>query len=290
MPAASLQAHARPARRQSNWEAALQLQFDRRDGRTVLRARRGCGPLVVQKPLYPEGGGVCHIYLIHPPGGVVGGDRLRLEMALQARAHVLLTTPGATKFYRSAGDTAVLRQRLEVGDGAALEWLPQDGILFSGSRVNVETTVQLAARARFIGWDIICLGRPASGDAYGAGEFNQRCQILRGTEPLLIERNHYLPELPGRGLLRARWGLAGHTVVATLYALPASAETLALLRDRLPPRAGLRFAATRVGDVLVLRCLGHRAEQCRDLLVQAWGLLRQSILQRAACAPRIWNT
>ena len=271
----------------SNWEAELRLQFGCWGGRTVLHSRRGRGPLVVQKPLYPEGDGVCHVYLIHPPGGVVGGDSLQLEMVLEERANVLLTTPGATKFYRSVGDTATQRQSLHVGADATLEWLPQDTILFSGSKVETATTVRLEKRARFIGWDMTCLGRPASGDHYASGDFNQKYRIWRDAEPLLIERNRYSP---GQRLLRAQWGLAGNMVAATLYALPATADMLGLVRDNLPPRGGIRFAGTRLNDVLVFRCAGHSAEQCRELLVQAWMLLRQPILQRAACAPRIWGT
>lgn len=282
---------APPAREAPAWEAALQLRFERRGGRTVLSSRRTRGPLVVQKPLYPEGGGVCHICLIHPPGGVVGGDRLHLELTLQARAEVLLTTPGAAKYYRSPGPSARLRNDLRVGEGAALEYLPQDAILFSGSRVEAETTVRLAGRARFIGWDMICLGRPASGDGYTAGRFNQHYRIIRGDEPVLIERNRYLP---GHDLMRAAWGLGGHRVVATLYALPAAADHLTRLRERLRSPGGIpegiRFAATRIDDLLVLRCTGPDAEACRELLVRAWHLLRPHLLQRSACAPRIWNT
>lgn len=271
------------------WEAALQLRFERRGGRTVLSSRRARGPLVVQKPLYPEGG-VCHICLIHPPGGVVGGDRLRLEMALQARAEVLLTTPGAAKYYRSPGPSARLCNDLRVGEGAALEYLPQDCIFFSGSRVSAETTVHLENRAKFIGWETLCLGRPAAGDWYTAGCFNHRYRILRGDQPVLFERNRYRAGDDG---LRAAWGLGGHSVVATLYALPAGDEELAGLRGHLrAPRdcAGIRFAATRIRDVLVLRCTGADAEACRELLVRAWRLLRPAVLKRPACAPRIWST
>ena len=368
----------------SNWKAELRLQFghdhghdghgehDRRDQRTMLRSRHAYGPLVVQKPLYPEGSSVCHIYLIHPPGGVVGGDELRVEMALDAHANVLLTTPGAARFYRSAGATATQKQSLQVGADAALEWLPQETILFSGSKVEMATTVQLDARARFIGWDMTCLGRPASGDVYAAGSCDQRYQILRDGQPLLLERNRYrsVPEsekgsekcseqgsekgsekgsergsekssekssekgvgekLGGVGEkfgkgggeqfggrigakigekfgekfgektgggsekapnpLRAEWGLAGNTVIATLYALPASADMLTQLRDNLPPHDDIRFACTLLNDVLVFRCIGSNAESCRELLIRVWTLLRPFIMQRAACPPRIWNT
>ncbi len=271
----------------SVWEAELHLQFDYWGDRTVLRSRRSRGPLVVQKPLYPEGDEVCHIYLIHPPGGVVGGDRLELEMVLRERANVLLTTPGAAKFYRSAGDTAVQRQNLYIGPGATLEWLPQDTILYSGSKVDMATTVQLDEAARFIGWDMTCLGRPASGDNYTAGNFSQKYRIMRGTAPLLIERNLYQS---GQELLRANWGLADNIVVATLYALPATADMLELLRNNLASSEGIRFASTCINDVLVFRCMGPGAEPCRELLVQAWQLLREPVLQRAACVPRIWRT
>jgi len=185
-----------------------------------------------------------------------------------------------------------VRNDLRVGEGAALEFLPQDAILFSGCRAAVDTVVRVDTGAKFIGWDMLCLGRPAAGDWYTAGRFDGRLRIECDGEPRLIERNRYHA---GDGVLRAAWGLGGRTVTGALYALPADADALAELRERLRVGDGgddgeMRFAATVIGNVLVLRCIAADAEACRALLIKAWKILRPPVLNRPAIAPRIWNT
>jgi len=290
----------------------------------VLAGKRACGPLVVQKALYPEGDGVCHICLIHPPGGVVGGDKLHLDAAVDAGAAALITTPGAAKFYRAGGGghchsdsgpgdvgdgahcdsdgdpaTARVTNHLRIGIGAALEFLPQEAIAFAGCRVAVDTVARIAAGAKFIGWDMLCLGRPAARDWYTAGHFDSRLRIERDGRPLLVERNRYHA---GDDALRAAWGLGGHTVTGALYALPAGDDALNTLRSklRMPGMVKLagvvagdgemRLAATVIGDVLVLRATAFDAEACRARLIDAWKILRPLVLNRPPATPRIWNT
>ena len=139
------------------WPARLALGFSPRHDRTELVQRRRSGPLSIQRPFFPEGD-TCHVYLLHPPGGVAGGDDLDVRVSMDPSARALITTPGATKFYRTRGPDATVRQTLEVGDGAVLEWLPQENIFFPGADADVTTEFHLRGSARLAAWEIQCLG------------------------------------------------------------------------------------------------------------------------------------
>lgn len=270
-----------PAAETRGWQARLALGFAQADGRTRLVRRRHEGPLVVQRPFYPEGG-VCHCYLLHPPGGVVGGDTLELSVEVGAAAHALVTTPAANKFYRSAGATAVQRQVLTVSEGAALEWLPQEQIVFAGAQVDSLTRVELAADARFIGWEISCLGRPASAAPFDHGALRQRLELWREGRPLVLERTR----LDGADAwLATAAGLQGRPVLGTLLAVGADETLLEAVRETAP-----ELAVTRLEDVLIARVLGEGGESARASLARAWAVLRPALLGRAACEPRIWRT
>src|SRR5450830_1012471 len=162
------------------WQAHLRLGFALHDGVSRLVERTHRGPLRVQKPLYPEGAAVCHAIIVHPPGGVVGGDQLAIDATVGARAHALLTTPGAAKWYKANGKVSRQQVRLSVGAGATLEWLPQETIFYDHADVVLDQHVELAADASYIGGEILCMGRRASGESFSAGKVTQRTQIRRG--------------------------------------------------------------------------------------------------------------
>ena len=270
----------------AGWQARLALGFRPSPGRTVLAERSHRGPLAVQRPLYPEGE-VCHCYLLHPPGGVVGGDRLEIEVTVAAQAHALITTPGATKFYRSGGAQAVQTQRLRVDDGGALEWFPQENIFFPGTESRLATRIDLSGTARFIGWEIGVLGRPSNGERFDRGRAEMRLELWRDGRPLLIER---LTVVGGAPLLEQSAGLRGHPLTATLLATPAGREHLEAARAALPPLGEGLCALTLVDGVLVGRYLGAQAERARRCLIPVWRALRPLMLGREAQPPRIWAT
>jgi urease accessory protein len=270
------------------WSANLSLGFSARGARTVLAHRRHSGPLQVQRAFYPDGERACHVYILHPPGGVVGGDSLAIHARVERGAHALLTTPAAGKLYRSDGAEAMLSQELDVADGAWLEWLPQETIAFDGAHAASTTRVELSGNAGFIGWEILCLGRPAAGEAYTRGAFTQRFGIRRDGAPLWWERNALAGGAPA---LNAPWGLAGRSVVATLVAVGRAPRALAGLRDLLNgDREGGEFSVSQLREVLVCRYLGDSAEQARAGFTAAWRLLRPALWEVEATPPRIWAT
>lgn len=272
----------------AGWQAELALRFTRRGEGTVLAARRHVGPLAVQKPLYPEGGAVCHAIVLHPPAGVAGGDELRIEAALERGARALLTTPGAGKWYRSDGRLAAQRLAFAVGEGAALEWLPQETIVFDGARAAMHCEVSLATGARFVGWEILCLGRTASGERFGRGRLQSAIHIERGGRLLWSERG--LLE-GGSPWLDSAAGFAGCPVSGTMLVAGASADAglLAACRGVESP-AQARWGVTALPELLVARWLGHSAEAAREHFARIWQLVRPALLGRAAQMPRIWST
>ncbi len=270
------------------WAASLSLGFGARGARTVLMHRRHDGPLQVQRPFYPPGDRACHVYLLHPPGGVVGGDTLSIAARVGRGAHALLTTPAATKLYRSDGAAARLSQELDVADGAWLEWLPQETIAFDGASAASTTRVDLSGTAGFIGWEILCLGRPAAGETYARGAFTQRFEIWRDRTPLWWERNALAG---GAQALRAPWGLAGRSVVATLVAVGRAPAALAGLRALLHAEwTDGGFSVSQLREAVVCRYLGDSAEQARAGFTDAWRLLRPALWGIEAMPPRIWAT
>lgn len=228
---------------------------------------------------------MCHVYLLHPPGGVVGGDRLSIDVDVGLQARALITTPGATKFYRSAGAVAAQRQCLRVRAGASLEWFPQENILFPGADASLETEVDLEGDARLALWEIHCLGRPVIDEPFDGGRLDSRLAIRHDGRPLLMERLR----LSGReGMRRAQ--LAGQPVTATLLLSGASEADRDAARALLPGQADGYTGVTRIEDLLVVRYLGRSTEHARCLFVAIWSSLRPATLGLAPTMPRIWST
>ncbi|MGD8589975.1 MAG: urease accessory protein UreD [Chromatiales bacterium] len=268
----------------AGWRASIRLGFRATPARTLLVERQHQGPLKVQRPFYPEGP-PCHVYLLHPPGGVVGGDRLQIGIQVQAGAHALLTTPGASKFYRSAGPQAQQRQILEVNSGT-LEWLPQENILFPGARLRLETEIRLDATARFIGWEIHCLGRPVIDERFEPGQALFDLVLRREQTPLLIDR--WRIESPGD--LSGAAGLRNHPVVGSWLASNADRQDLELARAAVTQSKQGVIGLSLLGELLVARYLGDSTEEARQLFQRLWRTTRPLLLGRDACPPRIWAT
>lgn len=264
------------------WQAKLELGFEYKHGKTVLAHRRHIGPLTVQRPFYPEGD-VCHIYVLHPPGGVVAGDCLTIVVNAGPDSAALVTTPAAGKFYRSDGKLARQQVILTVAGGASLEWLPQETIIYEGARVEADVRLVLAVGACFIGWEILALGRPAANEGFTTGEAGLNWQIFRAGELFYRERLKLDAEA-----FAANWGLNGQSACGTLFACPAGAAQLAAVQELIGESAGR--GVTLIDDMLICRALDARADRLRDFFQQVWRVLRPDVVKREACAPRIWAT
>jgi urease accessory protein len=277
----------------AGWGAELDLAYEVRAGRSVLVRRRHHGPLAVQRPFYPEPDGTCHTYVLHPPGGIAGGDRLELRARVGRDARVLLTTPAATKLYRSGGRPARVVQHVTVAAGARCEWLPQETIAYAGAKVSIETRFELEPGATLLAWDVTCLGRPASGERFEHGLIEQRLQVVRAGEPVLLERARYAG---GAALLSAAWGLGGLPVTGTFVCSGGErpAGVIDDLRAALANAAENETACTELahasGSSIVCRYRGHSTERALLAFRAAWAVLRERCCATPAVPPRIWAT
>jgi len=276
---------------QLGWKALLSLCFKKAPTRTVLAHRSQFGPLTIQRPFYPEGD-VCHLYLLHPPGGVVGGDQLDIDVKLEEQSQVLITTPGATKFYRSdsskqKGKLATQNQTLHITSGCSLEWFPQENIFFDNTYSQLLTKIELETDAKFMGWEINCYGRPASNESFENGKVNTRFELYRNGQAVLLDSL----TVGENNALSSPTGLNGYACLGTFVSTHVTKELLDKARAAVEgSNKELQFGLTLIDDILVVRCLGQYAEQVSTILKHIWFAIRADILSRDACPPRIWST
>jgi urease accessory protein len=277
------------------WQARLALGFADDGGTTRLVERTHFGPLRVQKALYPEGPRICHAIVVHPPGGVVGGDRLTLAIHVGQDGHALIATPGAAKWYKANQRVSSQHVSLTVAAGARLEYLPQETLFFDQAEVELTHEVELGAHARYIGCEILCFGRTASGETFNTGKVSQRTSIRQDGKLIWWEQGKLLA---AGSAMQSPLGLDGKTVSATLSAagwtgtLPATLlqaireEVAAICADD----EGSAFGISQWKSVLVARYLGNSSQSARRVMLCVWRHLRPQLMECEAVVPRIWNT
>jgi urease accessory protein len=271
----------------AGWEAQLTLRYARRERRTVLVERRHRGPLRVQKALYPEGEGVCQTLVVHPPGGIVGGDSLAIDLQGGASTHVQVTTPGAAKWYRTSGAVARATTAITAAQDCIVEWLPQEAILFDGARASMTTCVALARGAVFVGWDIVSLGRTAAGESFTSGRLHQSWELIREDRLVWCER----AVLDGGSrALRSGAILGAAPVFGTMIiaGTAVSDELRAACREVAATEG--QGAVTRMPEVCVARYCGVSPMAARTYFALLWRLLRPVLIGREFVPPRIWAT
>lgn len=266
------------------WHAALALRLSANAGRSVCKHQHH-GPLRLLKPLYPEGPTICHAVLIHPPGGIAGGDALELAVDVEPGAHALVTTPGAAKWYKANGRGASQQIRLAVH--GTLEWLPQEAIVFNAADVRSAINIELGADAAMIGWDIVALGRHAAGERFNSGRYAQSIRLSCNGRLAWHERTRIIGDDP---LLTAAAGLGDEHVFGCLWAAGAAIEDVDLeaLREELGEYAA---PVTRLGRrLLVARARAGATAQVRASLQSVWAALRPRLCGTTARPPRLWAT
>ena len=272
------------------WHARLDLDYALRDARSVAMFRHE-GPLRILQSLYPEGDAICHNVLVHPPSGLVGGDTLDIRVTVGAGAHGLVTTPGASRYYRSEDLPAVQQVRVRMEEGSRLEWLPMEALCYSGCRAENHLVLDLAPGAECIGWDVTALGLPESGLPFVAGHLQQHLELAdrwleRGTIDAADSR-----------LVDGPLGLAGRRCIATLFLatgsdLPRERRELALTlaRDLIEAHPLRETAGATAPDarVVVVRVLADLVEPAMQLLKSVRNAWRPALWGLEPNPPRTW--
>lgn len=273
------------------WHARLDLNYRLEGERTVLQHAH-TGPLRILKSLYPEGDRTCHNVIIHPPGGLVGGDLLDVRVHAGAHTHALISTPGATRFYRSDGPRATQQVALSLDDGARLEWLPLETIAYAGCDAHNTLSATLARGAEWLGWDIAALGLPTADQPFERGSLTQRLEI----PGLWLEQARI--DATDQRLLASPLGLGGQRCLGTLWlacGAPLSRERrerlLEAVRDVLQAQPhGVQAGATCPNpQMLVMRAVAPLVEPLMALFQRVWATLRAEAWGLANVPPRIWK-
>ena len=273
------------------WRADLKLDYTLESQRTVVRYLHQ-GPLRILQSLYPEGDQICHNVLVHPPGGLVGGDTLDIQVTVAEGAHGLVSTPGATRFYKSGGHPAIQQVVAHLADNAKLEWLPFEAIAYNDCEATNRAIFNLAPSAELITWDVTALGLPSSDMAFTQGHFQQHVEI----PGVWLERGNIRGE--DTRWLNSPLGLAGGKCLASLVfasgsAIDSDRTTQALEAARevieshpLRLQAGITCAHPQV---IVLRVMSPLVEPTMDLLKKVWAVWRHTLWALPSTPPRIWS-
>ncbi|MBW4581301.1 MAG: urease accessory protein UreD [Tildeniella nuda ZEHNDER 1965/U140] len=270
----------------TGWRGSLKLVYASHEQATRVAYAQARAPLKMQRSLYPEGKVVCHNIILHTAGGIVGGDRLDLDIQLQPYANALLTTASAGKIYRTNGLKANQTIHVDVATGACLEWLPQETIVFDRAIYRQNMRIELAAGATWLGWEMTRFGRSARDETFLQGDWRSHTEIWQEGRPLWIDRQW----LPGsEASFYGHHGLAGCPVVGSFAFVGQAVDPTLVEKARSLWTGAGESGVTRLQSGLLCRYRGHSTAEVRRWFVEVWRLMRLSFLGRSGCVPRVWG-
>ena len=267
------------------WIAELNLNFSRSKEKTFLSKRNHIGPLTIQRPFYPEGD-ICHVYLLHPPGGIVGGDSLKVNTNSEEFSKALITMPGATKIYRTLQNKfSEVNQNIIIQKNSVLEWLPMETIIFPGACSNISTKFSLRENAKIAAWEIQCLGRPAIQEKFNMGEINLNFEVWRDEKPIIIDKFQV-----NESNLDNIAGLRGYPVLGTFVLSIDDEQMVNTIRELIPDNDLYVAGVTQMDYLIVIRCLSFKTHLIHEIFKNIWVKTRHLIAGKQASSPRIWST
>jgi urease accessory protein len=290
---------------EQGWLASLELEFALRGNKTVLIGSKRQGPLAIQRAFYPDFSGCPHVYLLHPPAGIVSGDALNIATHLHPNSHALMTTPGAARFYRARAGTLLQTQTVtfNIGDNASLEYLPMETLIYNKANAVNCLEVHIEGTGQYIGWEIACLGLPNIDQNFVSGNFNQLITLYHNKKCIFYDR---MSIKAGGAMMEQKAALGCNHVVGNMVLFDGSANAkqsqlglktsfvahiIAQCREVIVAMEIHALAAvSELQNVIIVRYLGNCSEQCRQVFSAIWQKVRPAILNIQGIAPRIWFT
>lgn len=268
------------------WQGSLELQYRSRAGKTQVISQQATAPLKVQRSFYPEEEGICHNVILHTAGGIVGGDRLEMDIILEPNTHAAITTPAAGKLYGGKGIAAHQQINHRLAAGANLEWLPQETIVFDGAMWQQKLRVDLEPEATWLGWEMNRFGRTARGEKFTNGEWKSATEVYRAGVPLWIDRQW----LVGGEMINSPQGLAGYPIAGTLawVGKSVSPELVSEARSLFNGK-NEKIGVTRLPEGLLCRYRGDSMTEVRQWFFAVWYLLRARTFHSPPPHLRVWQ-
>lgn len=273
----------------SQWQGILELDYQKINNSTQLVKAYSQAPLKIQRSFYPEGQEICHSIILHTAGGMVGGDRLSQTINLQPETQVLLTTPAASKIYRSSGETAQNTINIEIQEQAYLEFIPREIIIFNGAIFSQNLRVNLAPNACYLGWEITRFGRTARGEIFNQGQWKSCTEIWQNGCPVWVDRQGFIAN---EEILNSPHGLGGKPVIATLtwVGQPVSEDIVKNIRQLWSQReTSSQAGVTQLISGLLCRYRGNSTQEVINWFTDVWQLLRQNYTGKSIVKPRVWQ-
>ena len=231
---------------------------------------------------------------MHPPAGIAGGDHLKIDIKTYPQAKAVITTPGATKWYKSNGFLSSQETRLSVASRGHLDFLPQENIYFNSSNAHNLIHIQLEDDSSMIGWDIAQLGRTASGESWSDAHLRNELQLSINHRQYWIESSVLDSDDLSIGLTPK---LGPYSVMGTMWFCgnQVSEELLERLRDSLLWSDTLRVGATRINlpkknGLIIVRGVSSEVEYLKDCFIDMWLRYRYEVSGIAPLPLRLWKT
>lgn len=269
-------------------QGRVKLVFGLSAGETRLKDLYQAAPMRVLFPSKATGD-ILSAALVTISGGLKGGDRMDVEVTVNAAAAVQIIGQAAEKVYRSNGSDTIFEARLDVAEDAWCEWLPQETIVFDKARLRRLTHVDVASGATFLGAEILVFGRTAMGETLDTGLVRDVWDVRRAGKRVWADALYLSGDIKTQ--LDNPAGFDGARAAATSILVADNADQyLDFVRNVLDEAPeGVKCAATHVNGILVTRWLAFDAQALRDAFAVYWSAMRHELKGLPAVMPRLWQ-